>query len=671
MAPWSVPVPIPVSVIASAEIELKQQRRNLIVSVAILIPLMVIAMVTMHQTDHLLWIALVQFVLTTVVLFFNRLFFTRGFKALFHGVPNMDTLVALGASAAYLYGLVVIAWLIFGSTAPHALYFESSATIVTLVSLGKYFEKKAKIKTSGAINKLLQLAPKTCTILQDGTQRTVDVSDLQLGDLVVIKPGDVVPVDGEITQGNGLLNQAAITGESLPVTKGVGETVISATTNQNGTFIFRVTKIGQDTTLAQIVALVEKASNSKAPIAKIADRVSGVFVPIVMAIALITLIVWLCVGSGFATAFNFAVSVLVISCPCALGLATPLAIMVATGKAAEFGILIKDAEHLENLSHIDTIVLDKTGTITSGTLTVTDVQPLQNNLSQNNLLQFYASIEQYSNHPLAKAIVAYYHGGYLDVQDFTEIAGKGAQGRIGSRNVYIGNLQYVSPYLHQSDRNRLNDFVQHYASQGKTPVICISEDRVLGIVALADAIRKDSITAIKKLQAIGLNVIMLTGDNQATAEALAAQIGITHVVANVLPDQKYYHVKQLREAGHRVLMVGDGINDSPALKDADIGVAIGSGTDIAIDAAGIVLIKNSLADLVTALQLGRRTIKNIKLSLFWAFFYNTLCIPLSAGVFFPWLHLSLSPMFASLAMSLSSLCVVVNALTLRGFKPKS
>ena len=635
---------------------------------------MAIAMGTMHVTEHLLLIALIQFVLTTAIVVINFHFFSRGTKALFKGVPNMDTLVALGAAAAYLYGIVVIVLLLLGNHMMHALYFESAATILTLVSLGKYLEHRAKIKTSSAINKLMQLAPKTCTVMKNGEPQTVAVSDLNLGDIILIRPGDVVPVDAEIIEGNGLLNQAAITGESIPVAKSVGDTVISATTNQDGTFTCRATKIGADTTLAQIVKLVEKASNSQAPIAKIADRVSGIFVPIVLVIAVITLVTWWCVGRDFATAFNFAISVLVISCPCALGLATPLAIMVATGKAAEHGILIKDAENLENLSHINTIVLDKTGTITTGELTVTAVRPLQTNLSAINLLQFCASIERYSQHPLAKAVVAHFdqqHGEYLTVRNFAETAGQGAKAQIGGRNLYLGNAKFVAPYLHNADKATADALTQEYAAQGQTPIICATDDKLLGVIALADTLRPDSVTAIKKLRSMGLEVIMLTGDNTATAAAFARSVGISKIIANVLPAEKYQHVENLKNKGRRVLMVGDGINDSPALKAAHIGAAIGSGTDIAMDAAGMVLIKNSLNDLVTALQLGRRTITNIKLSLFWAFFYNALCIPLAAGVLYPWLHLALNPMFASLAMSLSSLCVVANALTLRGFKPRS
>lgn len=634
---------------------------------------MTIAMSTMHVTTHLLLIALTQLILTTAILVINFHFFTRGIKALLKGVPNMDTLVALGSGAAYLYGVVVIFLLIFADPTMHALYFEGSATIVTLVSLGKYFEHRAKIKTSNAINKLMQLAPKTCTIIQNGQPQVIAVSDLKIGDLILIRPGDIVPVDAEIIEGNGLLNQAAITGESLPITKMVGDNVISATTNQDGTFTCRATKVGADTTLSQIVTLIEKASNSQAPIAKLADRVSGIFVPIVIMIAIVTLIVWWCVGHDFATAFNFAISVLVISCPCALGLATPLAIMVATGKAAEHGILIKDAENLENLSHVNTIVLDKTGTITTGALTVTAVRPLQNNLSTINLLQFCASIERYSQHPLAKAIVTYFnqqHGEYLTVRNFTEVAGQGAKAQIGGRNLYVGNAKFIAPYLHNADKTRADALTQEYAAQGQTPILCATEDKLLGVIALADTLRTDSVAAIKKLRDMGLDVIMLTGDNTATAAAFARSVGIKKIIANVLPAEKYQHVEHLKTKGRRVLMVGDGINDSPALKAAHIGVAIGSGTDIAMDAAGMVLIKNSLNDLVTALQLGRRTITNIKVSLFWAFFYNALCIPLAAGVLYPWLQLSLNPMFASLAMSLSSLCVVVNALTLRGFKPR-
>ncbi len=628
---------------------------------------MIFAMSTMHDTAHMLLFGIIQLVVTSIILILNYQFFTRGIKALFKLMPNMDTLVAIGAGAAYLYGIVVIILMAIGNQFDHALYFESAATIVTLVSLGKYFEQRAKVRTSNAINQLMQLAPQTCTVIKNGAPRTVAVSELAINDIILIKPGDVVPVDGVITSGNGLLNQAAITGESLPVTKNVGDTVISATHNENGTFTFKATKVGKDTTLSQIINLVNQASNSKAPIARLADKVSGVFVPVVIGIALITLAIWWLVNRDFAMAFNFGISVLVISCPCALGLATPLAIMIATGKAASSGILIKNATYLENLNKIDTVVLDKTGTITNGTLKVTDVRPLQANLSQANLLQFYASIERYSGHPLAKAIVAAYgdKNVYLDVQNFREVPGQGTQANLGSRPIYLGNAKFIAPYLHQADRQKAVALTEQYALEGKTTIICATTDKLLGVVALADTIRTDSVQAIQQLKQMGKRVIMLTGDNQTTATAFAKHVGIDQVIANVLPAEKYQQIANLQKAGHRVLMVGDGINDSPALKAADIGVAIGSGTDIAVEAAGVVLIKNSLNDLVTAIKLSHRTMHNIKLGLFWAFFYNILGIPLAAGALYPWLHLTLNPMIAAGAMSLSSVCVVLNALTLQ------
>ncbi|MCM1404194.1 MAG: copper-translocating P-type ATPase [Prevotella sp.] len=628
---------------------------------------MIFAMSTMHDSAHQLLFGVIQLVATTVILILNYQFFTRGTKALCKLMPNMDTLVAIGAGAAYLYGIVVIILMIVGHQFAHALYFESAATIVTLVSLGKYFEQRAKVRTSNAINQLMQLAPQTCTVIKNGAPHTVAVAKLAINDIILIKPGDVVPVDGIITSGNGLLNQAAITGESLPVTKNVGDTVISATHNENGTFTFKATKVGKDTTLSQIINLVNQASNSKAPIARLADKVSGVFVPVVIGIAFITLAIWWIVSRDFATAFNFGISVLVISCPCALGLATPLAIMISTGKAASSGILIKNATYLENLNKIDTVVLDKTGTITNGTLKVTDVRPLQANLSQNNLLQFYASIERYSGHPLAKAIVAAYgdKNVYLDVQNFHEVPGQGTQANLGSRPIYLGNAKFIAPYLHQADRQKAVDLTEQYALEGKTTIICATTDKLLGVVALADTVRNDSVHAIQQLKQLGKQVIMLTGDNQTTATAFAKHVGIDQVIANVLPAEKYQQIAKLQKAGHRVLMVGDGINDSPALKAADIGVAIGSGTDIAVEAAGVVLIKNSLNDLVTALKLSHRTMRNIKMGLFWAFFYNILGIPLAAGALYPWLHLTLNPMIAAGAMSLSSVCVVLNALTLQ------
>ena len=623
-------------------------------------------MTTMHDTHHFLFFGIIQLSLTTAILILNFHFFTNGFKALFKLVPNMNSLVAISTSAAYIYGIIVLILNICGYTTNQAFYFESAATIVTMVALGKYFELRAKTHTTNALNELIRLAPQTCTILKDGKPRIVPVDNVTVNDMILIKPGDTIPVDGIIVNGSGLLNQAAITGESIPVTKNVGDKVISATHNENGTFTFRATQVGQDTTLAQIVKLVHQASNSKAPIARLADKVSGIFVPVVIGIALTTLIVWWLVSRDFATAFNFSISVLVISCPCALGLATPLAIMITTGKAAKSGILIKNATHLENLNQIDTVILDKTGTITNGVLAVTDVQSLQANINKNSLLQIYASIERYSNHPLAKAIVtAYGNNPLLDIHNFRETPGKGLQADLGHRPIYLGNAKFVAPYLHQNDRQKALDLTEQFAMQGKTIVLCATIDKLIGVVALSDTIRSDSASAIQKLKQMGLHVIMLTGDNQTTAEAFAQNLGIDQTVANVLPTEKYRLVTKLQKAGHRVLMVGDGINDSPALQIADVGVAIGSGTDITVEAASIVLIKNSLNDLVKVLQISHRTMRNIKLGLFWAFVYNLLGIPLAAGIFYPLLNLTLNPIIAATAMSLSSVCVVTNALTLQ------
>ena len=643
---------------------IKKKLIKQIISLVLWLPLMIFAMSTMHTEKHALLFGIIQLIITTAILILNYQFFTHGFKALYKLMPNMDTLVALGAGAAYVYGIITIVLNLMGYH-QHALYFESAATIVTLVALGKYFEVRAKIHTSNAIKKLIQLAPKTCTVIKNGIEQAIAISELALNDIILIKPGDIVPVDGVVISGTGLLNQAAITGESLPVTKNIGDTVISATHNENGTFTFQATKIGKDTTLSQIVSLVEQASNSKAPIARVADKVSGIFVPIVMGIALITLITWWIITRDFATAFNFGISVLVISCPCALGLATPLAVMIATGKAATAGILIKDATHLENLNKVDTIILDKTGTITSGTLKITDIRPLQGNLSQANLLQFYASIERYSEHPLAKAITeAYGNHVYLDIHDFQETPGQGTQAYIGNRPIYLGNPKFIAPYLHQVDRQRAIALTEEYAKVGKATILCATTDKLLGIIALADTIRTDNIQAIQHLKQMGLNVVMLTGDNQIAANAFAKKVGIDHVAANVLPAEKYQVITKIQNMGHHVIMVGDGINDSPALKAADIGVAIGSGTDIAIEAADVVLMKNSLSDLVTAIKLSHRTLRNIKLGLFWAFIYNIIGVPLAAGIFSPLLHLALNPMIAATAMSLSSVCVVLNALTL-------
>ncbi len=672
-----------------ARAELKKQRINLIVSVILLLPLFYIAMGTMIGLPNLPFLdgienalpfALTQAVFTSAILLINKHFFVRGFKALFKRVPNMDSLIAIGAGSAYAYGIAVIFIMAYGlghgninlvHEYMHSLYFEGAATIVTLVSLGKYFENRAKVKTSNEINKLMKLAPKTCTVIIDGQEREVEVANLAVGDEIVIRPGDVVPVDGVIVGGNGLLDQSAITGESLPVDRKSGDEVISASINKNGTFTFRAGKVGKDTTISKIIALVEKASSSKAPIAKIADKVSAVFVPVVIGISIVSLIVWLCVSRDFAFSLNFAISVLVISCPCALGLATPLAIMVGTGKAAQYGILVKDAENLENLCKVDTVVLDKTGTITTGTPTVTDIAVIKEDLKEEDFIRICASMERHSNHPLAKAVVEYALDKveYLAAENYEEIAGKGTKAVIDGKTVLLGNIKLVSQALGKADVEKIKDMTEQFASQGKTPIICAQGGELLGMLALADTIRQDSVAAIKELKETGLKVIMLTGDNETTAKAFGAKAGIENVIANVLPDQKYDYVEQIKRQGGNVAMVGDGINDSPALKAANVGIAIGSGTDIAMESAGIVLIKNSLKDLVTAIRLSKRTIGNIKLSLFWAFFYNALGIPLAAGVFYPLLHMGLSPMFASLAMSLSSVCVVINALTLRLFNP--
>ncbi|MGN0818768.1 MAG: heavy metal translocating P-type ATPase [Christensenellaceae bacterium] len=672
----------------NAKSELKSQRNRLIASFLLLVPLFYITMGPMiglkaipilSGFENTLINAIVQLVLTSVILLINNSFFYRGIKALVKRVPNMDTLIAIGAGSAYVYGIAVIFILAYGfghsdkaliHQYMHSLYFESSATIVTLVSLGKYFENRAKIKTSDELNKLMKLTPKTCTVIREGKETVIQAIDLQLGDLILIKPGESLPVDGEIVEGFGLIDQAAITGESIPVEKSVGDKVISATVNKNGSFIFRAEKVGKETTISRIVELVEKASNSKAPIAKIADKVSGVFVPIVLCIALITFIVWLIASKNATVSLNFAICVLVISCPCALGLATPLAIMVATGKAAEYGILVKDAETLENLGNVDTVILDKTGTVTTGELSVTDVIMLDESITQEEMLIKCASVEKLSQHPLAKAVVDHASGcELLTVSGFEEIAGKGTVGFIGRDKIEVGNVKLPerqnSPSVQQ-----LTERFKSLAKDGKTAIICYINGRAVGMIALRDKIRLDSAIAVQNLKAMGLDTVMLTGDNRDSAEAIKKEVGVNTVIANVLPDQKYEYVEKYKKKGRKVVMVGDGINDSPALKSADVGVAIGSGTDIAIESAKIVLIRNKLGDLVTAIRLSRRTISDIKMSLFWAFFYNAIGIPLAAGAFYPVAGLSLNPMIASLAMSCSSVCVVLNALTLRLFSEK-
>ena len=672
----------------------KQMKRRLISSIVLLVPLMYIAMGSMMGLpvpwffvgmENSLVNALAQLLLTIPVLFINRHFFQTGFKALWHRAPNMDSLVAIGSGASLVYGLFAMFRLAYGfghgdvelvHEYAHALYFESAAMILTLVTVGKYLEARSKSKTGDALGKLVDLAPKTAVVLRDGAEQTIPAEQVVAGDIVVIRPGEGIPVDGVVTEGHGYVDQAAITGESIPVEKNPGDQVISATINKNGTFQFQASKVGEDTTLSQIIRLVDEASNSKAPIARLADKVSGVFVPVVIAIAIVTAIVWLIAGMGFEFALSNAISVLVISCPCALGLATPVAIMVGTGKAAEMGILIKSAESLENLHNVDTIVLDKTGTITSGHPAVTDVLPLDRSLTEGQFLAEAAAAEFGSEHPLAQAVVERAQQLGLSLpkaEAFEAVAGRGIRAKVNGREYLAGNLAFLEEN-HQpatlEERSAAKSVVNKLAQEGKTPLLFLRDGKLLGVIAVADTIRETSRAAIQRFNEMGLHVVMLTGDNKVTAEAIRKELGIEQAISDVLPTQKEAHIRSLQKEGHKVAMVGDGINDAPALTRADIGIAIGAGTDIAIESADVVLMKDSLDDVAAAIDLSRAVVRNIHMNLFWAFFYNVLGIPLAAGVLYPAFQLRLSPMIGSAAMSLSSVCVVTNALRLRFFKRK-
>ena len=676
-----------------AESNREGMKKRLIYSIILLVPLMYIAMGEMLSlplpaifkgTQNALVSALAQLILTVPVIFINRHFYQFGFKALFHGSPNMDSLVAIGSGASLLYGLFAMFRMAYGfghgnielvHEYAHALYFESAAMILTLVTVGKYLEARSKDKTSQALSRLMDLAPKTAMVLKNGEEVLIPAEQVSAGDIVIIRPGEGIPVDGVVLQGRGYVDQSAITGESIPVEKNPGDEVISTTINKNGSFQFKASKVGEDTTLSQIIRLVDEAGNSKAPIARLADKVSGIFVPVVIGIALITAVIWLVAGKNFEFALSNAISVLVISCPCALGLATPVAIMVGTGKAAEMGILIKSAESLEELHNIDTLVLDKTGTITSGKPAVTDIVPLEEGLSEEELLILAASAEMGSEHPLAQAIVERAREkelALLEAESFEAEAGRGIRAQIKGENILAGNAAFMEEngLFNSQFSKEAAEKANNLAQAGKTPLIFAREGRLTGIIAVADTIRESSREAISRFAQMGLNVVMLTGDNKITAEAIKRELNISEAITDVLPTQKEAHIRALQEQGHKVAMVGDGINDAPALTRSDVGIAIGAGTDIAIESADVVLMKDSLNDVASAIELSRAVVRNIHMNLFWAFFYNILGIPLAAGALFPAFGLRLSPMIGSAAMSLSSVCVVANALRLRFFKAK-
>ncbi len=615
--------------------------------------------------------ALLQLALTIPVLIIGRPFFIVGFRALFKGHPNMDSLVALGTSAAALYSLYGTIMVLLGDHHfAMNLYYESAAVILTLITLGKYFEAVSKGKTSEAIKKLMGLAPKTAIVIRDGVETEISVDDVVLGDVIVVKPGDKIPVDGVIVSGTSAVDESMLTGESIPIEKKAGDKVIGASINKNGSFQFEATKVGKDTTLSQIIKLVEDAQGSKAPIAQLADKVSGVFVPIVIVLAILSGVVWYFLGQeSWVFALTITISVLVIACPCALGLATPTAIMVGTGKGAENGVLIKSGDALETTHKIETIVFDKTGTITEGKPVVTDIL-VTGSLSKDDFLLLAASAEKGSEHPLGEAIVlAAEEKGmtFKEIDHFVAIPGHGIEVEIEKETFILGNKKLMLEK--QIDLLDFEEESNRLAKEGKTPMYIANSHELLGIIAVADTIKESSVRAIEKLHRMGLEVAMLTGDNKRTAEAIAKQVGIDRVLSEVLPEDKANEVKKLQQEGKKVAMVGDGINDAPALAQADIGIAIGSGTDVAIESADIVLMRSNLMDVPTAIELSHATIKNIKENLFWAFLYNTLGIPVAMGLLYLFGGPLLNPMIAGAAMSFSSVSVLLNALRLKRFKP--
>jgi len=670
------------------ELEQKEMKTRIVVSFVFLLPLLYLAMghmlglplpMSVMGPENGITLALTQLLLTLPIVYVNRKYFQVGFKTLWHRSPNMDSLIAIGSSAAILYGLFAIYRIGYGLGHSdtemvkhylHDLYFESAGTILTLITLGKYLEARSKGRTSEAIAKLLDLAPKTASVLRDGNEIELPIDEVVLEDILIVRPGQSIPVDGVIMEGSSAVDQAALTGESIPVEKHVGDKVIGATINKSGYFKMKAEKVGDDTTLAQIVRLVEEAGSSKAPISKLADRISGVFVPVVIGIAILAAVIWLLLGYSFEFALSIGIAVLVISCPCALGLATPVAIMVGTGKGAQNGILFKSAESLELLHQIKTIVLDKTGTITEGKPKVTDVMTAKG-ITEEVLLQIAAAIEKPSEHPLSEAIVqkaAELELSYPEVDEFQAVSGRGIIAQLSSREYIAGNAQFMREK--QVDLTEYESKAKNYAMEGKTPLFFAEATKLLGIIAVADVVKASSPKAIKSFQRLGIDVVMLTGDNKQTATAIQKELSIDKVVAEVLPQDKESEIRKLQEGGHKVAMIGDGINDAPALVRADVGIAIGAGTDIAIESADVVLMKSDLQDVVTAIQLSKATLRNIKQNLFWAFFYNIMGIPLAAGVFYLALGWKLSPMFGAAAMSLSSVFVVTNALRLRFFQAK-
>lgn len=674
--------------VSTAQAEYKAMKQRLFLSALFTVPLFYISMghmmnwplpVWLLGMDNAITFAFTQFLLLLPVLAVNHKYFRTGFRTLFYGAPNMDSLIAIGSGAATVYGIYAIYKIGIGMghgdmELVHAfmmdLYFESAGMILTLITLGKTLEARAKGKTSDAIAKLMDLAPKTATVERDGEELQIPVEDVQLGEVIIVKAGESIPVDGVVLEGFSSVDESALTGESIPVEKHAGDKVIGATINKSGYIKMQATKVGDDTALAQIIRLVDEATSSKAPIAKLADKVSGVFVPIVIGIALVATSIWLIAGYGLEFALSIGISVLVISCPCALGLATPTAIMVGTGKGASNGILIKSAEALENAHSINTVVLDKTGTITQGTPVVTDIL-CSESVREDELLQIAASLEKLSEHPLAEAIVSEAENRkltYLSVSDFNQIPGQGITGIVDGQLCLAGNRRLME--AHGISSGELIQQGEDLAVNGKTPLFFAQEGKLIGVVAVADVVKPTSKQAVQELSNMGIEVVMLTGDNAKTAEAIRRQVGVDRVIAEVFPQDKEQEIRRLQNEGKKVAMVGDGINDAPALARADVGIAIGAGTDVAIESADIVLMKSDLLDVSTAIQLSKATIRNIKQNLFWAFIYNIVGIPIAAGVFFIPFALKLNPMIGAFAMSFSSVFMVTNALRLRWFKPK-
>ncbi|MBR6444609.1 MAG: heavy metal translocating P-type ATPase [Firmicutes bacterium] len=677
---------------AFEDTETPKLARRLIASICILIPLLYVSM------GHLMWgwpipdvmdtpiaIGLCEMLLTIVIMIINRKFFTSGLLSLTHGGPNMDTLVALGAGASFVYSLAVLFrmgnQLYAGDTGAaaaglHDLYFESAAMILTLITVGKTLESRSKGKTTNAIKSLMDLAPKTATILRDGEETVIPAAEVKVGDIFIVRPGESIPVDGRVIDGESAVDESALTGESLPVDKAFGSTVSSATINQNGSLTCEAIRVGSDTTLSHIIEMVENSASSKAPIARIADKVSGIFVPVVILIAVITLIIWLLAGREFGFSLARAISVLVISCPCALGLATPVAIMVGNGLGAGNGVLFKTASTLEAAGNTDIVVLDKTGTITEGKPRVTDIVPVAD-VSEEELLTVAATLESRSEHPLAKAVIEEARARGIkatNMANFENLPGHGVKAIVDWFLALGGNAALMEENGLLSAREdadpaslSMYETGDRFSAEGKTPLYFASDGRILGVIAVADVVKEDSAEAVKILKNMGLRVVMLTGDNKQTASAIASQIGIDDVISDVLPADKDAVIRSLQKYG-KVAMVGDGINDAPALTSADTGIAIGAGADVALDAADIVLMKSSLMDVVSSIRISRQTLRNIRQNLFWAFFYNCIGIPIAAGALIPAVGLTLNPMIAAAAMSLSSFCVVSNALRLNLFK---